>query len=168
LYDWSWARKEITASSWLDGVATLENVQRLKGVYYRADYNDRILRPEPYAALRRRSNYVGVPSVYAVIDESQVLVHPYPTTTDNKNKVLFVVVSWIELPTNDTSLFDFMPTAFVDLLISRASGLFSVIHNNDLALAQAYNSQYETLAQRLRDRYRNVSAEGLNMYRGGR
>jgi hypothetical protein len=147
-------------------IATIENMQRLKSVYYREQYSDYQLRYEPYGAMRRRSLYVGKPHTYSVIDESQVAVLPYPNTVDTQNAVLFDVVLWVDLPINDGDSFAYLPVAFVDLLIKRASGMLATQHNNDLSLAQVFNTEFEALAQRLRDRYRNTPSDGLNMYRG--
>lgn len=168
LYDWSWSRKMVTASSWSGNVATVENVQRLKAVHYVSTYGEYQVKYEPFNSLRRRSLSVGRPNYYSVIDEEHFAVLPYPDTVDTQNSVLFDIIQWTDPPINDSDVFVDIPNAFLDLLIKRGSGMFATQHNNDLALAQAFNTEYEALAQRLRDRYRNTPSDGLNMYRGYR
>lgn len=168
LYDWSWARKEVNALSWSGGIATLDNVQRVKGVYWRDAYSDKILRPEPYAAFRRKCNGVGTPNTYCIINDRQVGIRPYPSTITNQANVIFSVVVWVSIPSTDSGIFDYLPDTFVDLLVLRASAIFALTGNNDGGLAAGLNSAYETLAQRLRDRYRNTPSDGLSMYRGFR
>lgn len=169
LYDWSWMRVEVTAVSWSNAVAKIENMQRLKSVIYRGTNGcNRVLSSEPYLQATRKRVYVGKPETYALINATDVMVNPYPTTVDEKAKVVFLIVPWLSIPSTDDATFSIVPDAFIDLLIERASAMFAAQFTNDLSLTQVFNSNYETLAQRLRDRYRNVPTDGLNIYRGYR
>lgn len=178
LNDWSWSISLIPALSWGDDTATLpDNVQRVLNVYWITPLGNKCrlsyVSPTEFNLIHR----VGYSTVLNVGSYArfwtagdgynQVRAMPYPTDGVTQASIQFQVVSWVAAPTLDSGLFS-MPDEFVSLVTKRATALFCTRHLGDPSLGAHFNTEYEALAQRLRDRMQRIPPSGYNIYRGNR
>jgi len=171
LDDWSWLITKRNADGWSDNKAILNNRRRVYDVQYRSavgkPYVDvRYVFPKDFdnETLKGYSTSGSYPLKYTLDSELSVLLNPYPTTTDEQIKIFFRTADVIVPPTTLTGTFP-VPERFVELIKKRALYYLALRHLDDSAMASMFNSEYEVLAQRLRDTERSHAVGELNMYR---
>jgi len=173
LNDWSWLRRQQTATSWQDEVAQLPVFQRLFSVKWKENSGFKRKRPLKYVSRdvfddmpkdSYDSNNPQRPRWFTILDDKTVGVAPYPTDSAERARILFDFVRFTGIPSQDNGTFE-IPEEYMQLVEYRTSAILAQNHLGDLQLAGTFSQQFEALAQRLRDRDRGVPAEGINMFR---
>lgn len=167
LEDWNFLQTTKNADAWEDNRAILNNRRRLYRVLHRPSLEDRFFEvkyilPEVFERLRIVSG--NVPFHCTTDRELSVLVNPYPTTNDERVKYWFVTAEVLTPPALPTDKFA-CPERFLELIKKRALYLMALRHLDDSAMASMFNSEYEVMAQRLRDTERSNPIGTLNLYR---
>lgn len=103
------------------------------------------------------------PTQWMLINQRQIRLNVYPTETVDRAKVKVVGYRVPIQMTADGSGVE-MPEMFVDALVYRTMGAFSLTHLNDSALANQYNNAYEVRLQTIRDLDRGAPRRVGNMF----
>ena len=173
LNDWSWLRQESSALSWTNEYAQLPTFQRIVDVKWLPDdgFNRRIplefITQDTFDNMRKVGydhNQPARPRYYTIGADKQVGVAPFPTVQTEKDKILFYYIGWTGIPEADSENFA-IPEDYMEMVLMRASALFALTHLGDSGLAGTFSQAFEALAQRLRDRDRNIPSGGVNMFR---
>jgi hypothetical protein len=171
LDDWSWLITKRNADGWDGNRAILNNRRRIYNVQYRSAVGKpfidaRYVFPQDFdnETITGYSLPGSYPLKYTTDSELSVLLNPYPTTTDEQIKIFFRTADVIVPPTTLNGTFP-VPERFVELIKKRTLYYLALRHLDDAAMASMFNSEYEVLAQRLRDTERSHAVGALNMYR---
>lgn len=172
LNDWSWLRREVQAQSWANEVATLRPFQRLQAVKwqeqnFRRRWPLQYVDPQTFDFLAKDSydsNNPQRPLWYTILRDKEVGIAPYPTDAAERGRILFDIIIFTGIPSNDSSTFD-IPEEYLELVTYRAAAILAQEHIGSLEMAGTFNQSFEALAQRLRDRDRGVPSGGINMFR---
>jgi hypothetical protein len=171
LDDWSWLITKRNADGWNGNVATLNNRRRVYDVQYRSSVGQPYVNvpyvfPETFdnETITGYSASGTYPLKYTLDSELSVFLNPYPTTTDEQIKIFFRTADVIVPPVAISDKFP-VPERFVELIKKRALYYLALRHLDDAAMASMFNSEYEVMAQRLRDTERSHAVGALNMYR---
>jgi hypothetical protein len=176
--DWEFLRDTVNALSWTSpGIATLPPHQRLHAVQYlipdaASSAVNRVfvafidtpsftrLNPTPIT-LNDRSYY---PSVYTILDDARVQLHPYPDDVTTQNRVTFHITRTFALP---SLVSDFLPIPerFTPLVVRLASSLMASRHLDDQNVAQLFRGEYEAMLRIVRAREQRTPTPGTNMFK---
>ena len=102
------------------------------------------------------------PLYWTSVNWDTIILAPYPTSVEQQSKVRVVGYSYpasMELDTDVSGL----PEAFIDALVSRATGAFILRDHGDASLASQFNNEFEVAIQSLRDRDRGNPRRTGNM-----
>ena len=168
--NWIWLDDTVNASSWSGSHAILDtNVSRVRAVswsggiaYIPVDFVDR--QQFDYRQIVAYSN-VARPLRWTYVDQNIIALNPYPTTSDEQAKIWFYVQRNLSLPTSESGVFG-MPEQFVELLILGATAMYALRHNEDSAMANAFNVEYQDKLTVYRNRHSTAPAQHVNMYPG--
>jgi hypothetical protein len=176
VHDWSWARENIPATSWVTKTAQLTNVTKIWGVltgdtlvgFRNATFLERnVFDQQSLIGYTATSFPLGEPRFFTISGYRTVDVNPYPADSTSQARVFFDVTRLLVPPTVPTQTFP-IPEEFMPLVYYKAGAVLSVVHLVDTQTAAQMQSQFEIYAQRARQTDGLHPAKGHTMHRRGR
>lgn len=170
LDDWSWTRQEVTATSWVNEVATLPLFQRIHQVTYQVSATTRrelvFLDKQSFnlTDLQPFGSTSDVGRYYTIIDDNTLAVNPYPTTAPSRLLFKFLVTTPLVISLLPTSTLP-VPERLILLVTKLASYLMAVRHLDDTNIARNFRSEFEAQLVMIRTRESLTPSRGTNMYR---
>ena len=171
--NWNFLGTVVNSTSWSGGRATMpSNTSRVRGV----SWSNTTSGSTPITFVERQAfdqiplrTYAssGRPNRWTFADDNVVLLNPYPTTPIEQSYVWFYIQEVLNLPTSDNSFFD-IPQQYIQLLISCATSMYALRHNDDIGNAAAFRAEYEMKLKAFQLRHMTSPAQALNMYPGRR
>jgi len=180
LHTWEWLYDKILATTWVNQVATLSNIQRIEyvswdstgfgGAYQRLNYVD----PEIFDATIVPDGFVSTsetstrPIVWTMDSYNTARVNPYPTDSSGQARVVFYALRDMVPPTTTTGVFP-VPEYIIPLVRKRAVYLMTVRHLEDAQSAQMIAQEFDQMLHQLRTRNAKTPIGGqMNMYKRNR
>ena len=172
LDDWSWTREVVTATSWVNEVATLPTFTRIHDIYFVSSSFKTALTFIDSVEFALSNVYPftidNVPNTfsryYTINNDSTVSVQPYPNDTTTRSYVKFVISSSLSIPQLITDTLP-LPERYVVLVIKLASYNMAVRHLEDTNVARNFRSEFEASLAMLRSRGNLIPTSGHSMYR---
>jgi hypothetical protein len=173
--DWPWMQSFQVAESWLNEVATLPiNTREIRFVIQ--ERTNTSSRPVPF--LPQQTFYQqdlvsftgadgGIVRNYTQLGYRDVALNHYPADSASQAQIKFYVVTFVTLPSSDSSKFA-IPDNYMPLLLLKTCSNFAISHLADNELATMFNTRYIDMVQRFRANIRNAPATGTNMFRNWR
>lgn len=147
---WSWLQSIITANSWSNNKATVDSsVTEVKMIRYEEDWIQWVDPTEFFAI----DSTAGTQPCWYTRQGDDFYFQPYPTTTEEQDKVKFHVVQYPTFPQADSDEF-VIPDEFLPLFRYTAMAELAITH-----LAEAQLSNY--YRQKQNDLYRVLSTKRL-------
>jgi hypothetical protein len=148
-HDWSFARRMVTASSWVDEVAVVQRFTKLHGVYVNNSEFDKMT-PLTEVSLDNMRALKRVPltgvtgtlcSIYAQQDAESVIISPYPTDAPGRANYFFDISAVLKRPANDADTFD-IPEEWIWLFIKQVCVQLALTHLNDRETMTLFSASY--------------------------
>lgn len=169
LDDWSWTRDKLSASSWVNEVATLPSFTRIHDVLFVSPTTRKVLvyiDPVDFALQELTSFTITTdsPTYYTINNDTSVSVSPYPVGSTLQDYVVFILSSTIPIPTTASSTFN-IPERYLTLVTKLASYNLAVRHLDDKGIASNFRSEFEAMLVMIRSRGNLTPTSGTNMFK---
>jgi hypothetical protein len=171
MQNWPFMLKEVNATSWSTYTTVLPSFVSLLSVSTDLQNGGRqYAQPEGYPNVRASQNYAwgsdnDAVLYYALQDDDQIIVRPYPDTTGRRAKVWFHIYQILALPTLDSDVFTGLPETFIPLLTSMTAQLLAGRLLNDPNTVSYFAGEVALQLAQARRKYTNRALNQPNMFR---
>lgn len=163
-HDWMWLKTSTIATSWVNEVAELGDVQTIHQVSYNTGTSYRLLSFLDEMMFDQLNITSGIGEYFTFSVYGGVRVNPYPITNEEQVKYRFYITKDVIKPVVETDIIQ-IPDKYIPLVALKACEQLSMSHLDDAQAVQLWNAKYNDLLTRLRSKERDTPQNAASMFK---